>query len=547
MDNELEERSSLESIIEYAQLLLHWAWLLILAALIAGGVAYFLTNRQQRVYQSDTLVMVNGASGYQYDSSSSIYLGMQLASTYSLTMTTQPVLDAVAEKLGYPVSGGISVQQVENTQLIRVTVTDTDPYRAAEIANALVAVFADQILSDQTSRYTELKANMEAELAGIDAQIASINAKLIPLEATPVPGTEYSSNDLVTRTQLETSLSQLQQSRSYLMSDYQQLKFSEASALSTIIQKDPAIPHLSPIQPRPLRSGALAAVVGFMIAAGIIFLIYFLEDTIRDPEEITRKWGVPVIGLITTYSTKDNPIITMSQPRSPVAESFRSIRTNLEFSGVDKPLNTIVVTSPSPEDGKSSVAANLANVLSQSSHEVVVIDADLRKPRLHKLFQISNRIGFSDYFIRTQDRLSGMVKKTDSPDLCVITSGSIPPNPSELLSSGKMTEMVKNLQKHFNTLVIDTPPLLAVTDALVLSSQVDGVILVVDPKNSKRGAIRHSIEQLRRVNANILGVVLNNVKIKRSQYYYSRNYYYGKQYGKLAEEPEEVKEIEGKG
>jgi len=141
MDNELEERSSLESILEYAQILLHWLWLLILAALVAGMAAYYITNRQPRIYQTSTLMMVNGASGSQYDSSSSIYLGMQLASTYSRTMTTKPILDAVSAKLGYEVdSDSIKIQQIEGTQLINITVTDTDPQRAADIANTLVTV-----------------------------------------------------------------------------------------------------------------------------------------------------------------------------------------------------------------------------------------------------------------------------------------------------------------------------------------------------------------------------------------------------------------------
>lgn len=536
MDNEPEERSSLESIMQYAQILWHWAWLLALAALIAGVAAYFITNRQPRIYQSDTLVMVNGASGSQYDSTSSIYLGMQLASTYSRTMTTKPILDAVSVKLEYLVSSGaITVQQVDSTQLIQITVTDTNPQRAADIANTLVAVFADQVMADQTSRYTDLKTNLETELANTDAQIAGINTKLAAI-ATDSTGAVLNPNDVATRAQLETSLSQYEQARSYLVSDYQQLRLSEVQSTSTIVQKDPAVANPSPIQPQPLRSAFLAAVVGLMLAAGIIFLIIFLEDTIRDPEEITRKWGVPILGVIASYESTPTTIITASQPRAPVSESFRSLRTNLQFAGVANPIQTILVTSPSPEDGKTSVVANLANVISQSNRRVVVIEADLRKPRIHKVFQLANRTGLTDYFLQSQDHMSGAIKKTAIKGLSVITSGSLPPNPSELLGSERMLEVIKLLGTHFNTIILDSPPLLAVTDALVLAPRVDGVILVIDPRKTKRGAVLHSMEQLKQVNAKLLGVVLNNVKISRAHYYYNRDYYYGKPYGKAAED-----------
>jgi non-specific protein-tyrosine kinase len=536
MDNELEERSSLESILEYAQILLHWLWLLILAALVAGMAAYYITNRQPRIYQTSTLMMVNGASGSQYDSSSSIYLGMQLAATYSRTMTTKPILDAVSAKLGYEVdSDSIKIQQIEGTQLINITVTDTDPQRAADIANTLVTVFADQVMSDQSSRYIDLRTNLETELANTDKQISSINARLAAIP-TDTAGNAINPNDVATRAQLETSLSQYEQARSYLVSDYQQLMLSEVLSTSTVVQKDPAVANPLPIQPQPMRSALLAAVVGFMIAAGVIFLITFLEDTIRDPEEVTRKWGVPVLGVISRYGSTATPIITVSQPRAPVSESFRSLRTNLQFASVAAPLKTILVTSPSPEDGKTSVVANLANVVSQNNRKVLVIDGDLRKPRIHKIFQLPNRIGLTDYFLHAQERLNGVIKKTEIKSLFVITSGNLPPNPSELLGSERMQEVVETLSSHFDPIFIDTPPLLAVTDALVLAPRVDGVILVIDPAKTKRAALQHSIEQLKQVNANLLGVVLNNVKISRSHYYYNRDYYYGKPYGKAAEE-----------
>lgn len=527
MENELEERSSLESILEYARIILRWAWLIVLVALVAGFISYFLANQQPRVYQSKTLVMVSGGSSSAVDSYTTSYLGIQLASTYVRTMLTQPTIDAVSNELGFKVNAEqISVSQLENSQLINITVTDQDPNRAALIANTLVAVFADQIEKEQTFRYTELLQGLENELAATDAQIQDITLRLADLEvALSSEFVEPDPQDLATQSQLEANLSQLRSSRSNLYSSYQSIKLAEAQSTSTIIVKDPAVPNLSPIQPQPMRSAMLSAIVGAMLVAGLVFLITLLQDQISDPDEFTLRWGIPVLGQIAKFNTNHTNIITQSQPRSPNAEAFRALRTNLRFSNIDTPIKTLLITSPSPTDGKSTIAANLAMVFAQNEQDVILIDCDLRRPTLHKIFKVSNRLGLSDYFIRSTDKLSGLIKKIDTDRLRLITSGNLPPNPSELLGSRKMSEMLSLLEKRVDLLIIDTPPILVVTDAMVLAPRMDGVVLVIDTKKTKRSAVKQTIEQLHQVNAHIIGVVLNNTRSKRTQYYRSHNYY----------------------
>ena len=153
------------------------------------------------------------------------------------------------------------------------------------------------------------------------------------------------------------------------------------------------------------------------------------------------------------------------------------------------------------------------------------MDADLRRPNIHKMFQLSNRVGLTDQFIQTQDRFNGSLKSTQVANLHAITSGSLPPNPSELLSSGRMSEVLQLLSNQFNIVIVDSPPTLLVTDAMVLAQRVDGVLLVVKPSVTKWGALRQAIEQLQRVKANLLGVVINDVNVGRSRYYYYRGYY----------------------
>jgi non-specific protein-tyrosine kinase len=333
------------------------------------------------------------------------------------------------------------------------------------------------------------------------------------------------------QTQLQTALTQYQNSNYYLMQSYEQVKLAEAQSTSLVLQKDPAVPQRSPIQPQPVRSALLAAVVGLMIAAGIVFLIEFLDDSIRDPMEITRLWGLPVLGMIVSFnSSNGNALITAKQARSPVSEAFRSLRTNLQFASIDAPIKTLLITSPSPEDGKSTIVTNLANVIAQSGFRSVVVDADLRRPKIHRLLQLSNRMGLSDEFIRPQNSLNGSVQSTEFNNLYAMTSGSLPPNPSELMGSDKMLEILSVLKNEYDLVLLDTPPALVVTDANVLATRVDGVLLVIRPTVTKRAAVKHVIEQLRQVNANIVGVVFNDVNVRRSHYYY-RGYYYSK-YGK---------------
>jgi succinoglycan biosynthesis transport protein ExoP len=585
MDSRSEERSTSELFGVYAGLLLQWSWLLILLALIAGGISYYITNKATRIYQSSSLVMINAAPGSQTDPYVASVYGSYAGTTYSKVMTTEPVLQSVAKQLGYdsfPSTASVQVSPVSSTSLITVTVKDTDPERAALIANTLVSVFSAQIQADQASRYADSKnsisdqmnaldvkikdvtdqiTTLNAQIAETNNQIAAINddmqkqTAIITSTKLPLPDAEtiaaaqsILASDQTQHDQLAVTLSQYQpqltllqstqsqyqQSYNNLFQSYQSILLAEAQASSTIIQKDPAVPHKTPIAPKPTQSALLAAVVGLMIAAGIIFLIEFLDDTIRDPQDITRRWGIPILGMIVTYkSSKGGALITAKHPRSPVSEAFRSLRTNLQFAGVDTPIRTLLITSPSPADGKSTVAANLGSVIAQSGRSVVLVDADLRRPRMHKILDLSNRIGLSDQFIRAQDQFTGSLKSTDVANLHVITSGNLPPNPSELLSSAKMIEILNQLGNQFNTVIVDSPPTLLVTDALVLAPRVDAVLLVIKPSETKWAALRQTIEQLQRVNANLIGVVINDVNISHSRYYYYRGYYrrkYGKGY-----------------
>ncbi|WP_287022031.1 CpsD/CapB family tyrosine-protein kinase [Cohnella sp.] len=217
-------------------------------------------------------------------------------------------------------------------------------------------------------------------------------------------------------------------------------------------------------------------------------------------------------------------LITHTNPRSPISEAYRSLRTNVDFSSVDQKMQVIMVTSAGPGEGKSTTIGNLAVTYAQSERKVLLIDADMRKPTEHHTFEVSNRRGLSS-ILSQQCTLDEAIQPTKIPGLSVITSGPIPPNPAEMVASQRMSNLIDELRGRFDVILIDSPPTLAVTDAQLLSRRCDGVILVLDQGKVKREIALKAKEGLVKVGAKLLGVVLNNVKRKKSEGYYY--YYYG--------------------
>lgn len=214
-------------------------------------------------------------------------------------------------------------------------------------------------------------------------------------------------------------------------------------------------------------------------------------------------------------------LVVETKPKSVIAESYRTLRTNIQYSSFDKKYKSIVITSSEQGEGKSTTAANLALSLAQGEKKVVLIDCDLRKPSIHKKFKVSNATGLSDVLIG-KELLSNTLKRRGE-NLFILTSGKIPPNPSEMLSSKAMSNLLEELKEDFDYIIIDTPPIQAVTDSQILSTKVDGTLLVIRAKETKRESVHNAVNLLKKVNAHIIGTVLNGVDNDSGNYYY----YYG--------------------
>ena len=534
---------------KYFWLLWRWAWLIALTAILAAIGAYIFSRMQTPIYQANTTILVNESASAQASNYSAIYLTSErLTSTYAAMLTKKPMMDKVIERLGIKDSTltfGVKVNAVRDTQLLQLLVESTDPFMAANVANELVAVFTDEIRKLQESKYLASKENLQEQLTYLEKQIEDnsqaletlIQNNINLLQAQPAPEILTEPTQTLEERarqlnqpeidQLETRLTQYRQIYASVLASFEQVRLAEAQTTTSFIQVEMAVPPTGAIRPQVLRNTLLAAIVGLMLAVGVIFAIEFLDDTIRDPETITSITGLPVLATISRHEQTNNEPITQSHPRSPVSEFFRSLRTNVKYASVDKPVRRLIITSPTPEDGKTTIATNLAIALAQGSSRVALIDADLRRPRVHKVFGLENKVGLSSLFVQPEIYLDGNFQSAKTENLQIMSSGGTPPNPSELLGSRKMGEILKQLEEKFDIILIDTPPVLTVTDAVALSSSVDGVMLVAKIGKTKQAALLQAIEQLRQVNANIVGIVINDVDTRSARYYYYyRNYYY---------------------
>lgn len=219
-------------------------------------------------------------------------------------------------------------------------------------------------------------------------------------------------------------------------------------------------------------------------------------------------------------NNRQESLVTISNPRSPISEAYRSLRTNLEFSSLDRPLKTMVVTSAGPEEGKSTTLANLAVTLAQAEKKVILVDCDLRRPSQHEIFEVGNSLGLTTMVVDEEAFRNPPLQETPVPNLKLLPSGPLPPNPSELLGSRRMEEIIATLREKADLVLFDAPPIIAVTDAAVLASKVDGVLLVIKAGTTKRDHAQRAKALLEKVNARLVGAVLNNVRMDISLHRY---------------------------
>jgi len=341
----------------------------------------------------------------------------------------------------------------------------------------------------------------------------------------------------------------------YLMRSekYEESRIAEAGKTANVRIIDPAVPPQKPIRPNRQLNIVLAIFFGLGLGVTVAFVLEFMDGSVRTVEDL-EKLRVTMLGTIPTINPEEiarcmkkqghklgeldrgrlnTKLITNFSPKSPVSEAYRSLRTNILFANIDKPVKTLVVSSSATKEGKSTTVANLAITMAQTGNRVLIIDADLRRPTMHTLFSIERQGGLTNALLGTYT-LDEVIKPTGVENLDLITSGEIPQNPSELLSSNALRKALSILQQRYDYILLDSPPVIAVTDAAILSTRADATLLVVSSGYVNRKEVERALQLLSNVRANLIGVLLNGLDIKRiygSYYYYYHYYQYYYYYG----------------
>lgn len=521
------------SLRSYLGVILKWSWLALLITVGLVLAAYFYTTTLTRVYQTSTDILVGRFDQSPDVNSSTQFLASQVAQSHALLAKQQPILEAVANATGYP--GGwqalFFTAQVSTSggQLVDISVTDTDPVMAKSVADALAAELIKQSpINAQQQRSQEQRGFIETQLTQLEARIKKGQADAASIEAQIAL-----END---PEQLEALTAQLEKVEGRV--EKWQQSYADLSAL--ISQQDtgsylsilaPAQLPTRPISPNVQLYLIIAAMLGLIISGAIIFAIEYLDETIKDGNDAQTQLNVPTLGMITRIDDIKRPsdqIVTLTHPRSPISEAYRVLRTNLRFSGIENPSGALLITSSGPSEGKSTTAANLATTIAQSGKRVVLMDCDLRRPSLHNLFNVSNDLGLTELFLDDAPDMDRVLKQTAVPGLRLLTSGTIPPNPSEMLDSKRMTEILAALRSQSDMVVIDSPPTLVVADASILGSRCSGAILVVDSGKTRVDVARRALDTLKQANVKVLGTVINKLSTRRTAGYGYRYYnYYG--------------------
>ena len=447
---------------QYAHTLRNWLWVIVLFGLIAAATAGAVSYEGKKSYVSTTIALVN---------------------------PTQPVLPNT--------QGVLDIEQLVSTYVRLLTVA---PVRAA-------LVHAGNLSADQASAVT-ITAVREPGTTLVDIKVASSD-----------PSVAYQAAQSVVPA-FNSSLDKLQQ---------EVAGANPATRLQALVPvQSPSGPPADPVSPQPLRDALIGLVAGLVLGVCAAFLLENLDNTIKNDYDIRLKLNLPLLGTV-TFVPQDQgssalALMTASDPGNPVSEAYRAIRTNLMFNVADRRVRTIVVTSTAPAEGKTAVACNIAAAMAQAGSSVILVDADFRRPDLHRIFTLRNR-GLEE-LILGPGLDEQFIHPTELNNLRVICSGPTPGNPSELLGSPGMAQLSQQLQEMADVVVYDTPPIGAVTDGAVLAARADGVVLVVEQGRVSVNQISRSRDTLQAVGARILGVVLNKLPASEAVEHYAQYYGY---------------------
>lgn len=541
-------------LLQYWKVIQKNLWLILLILVVGMAAMYIYTTNQPAEYESSALLLLNASRSNAMLPPGQDGVPETLADSYTQILRSQSFGEDVVKQLPFSVPADrvrrvISTKLVPNTLFFQINARMSTPERSQQMVSTVVNVFlstnAAQEQIDQSRNSDVIKNDMrqrlENELKQTEDKITSYENEIKALQATP-PSTDRDNKVLELRGQLIS----LQKNKTDTMADIANIGSTSVSSAALVI--DDPLPGKR-IEGRLLANMGLAFAVSLLLGVGLAFLRDYIDYTVHTPEQLEEVIGLSSMGAIgmvggagaaagsrwrslgrqassTGQAAARYSIVALEDPKSPEAESFRVLRTNIQFSSLDKPIRNLVITSAAPGEGKSFVAANLAVVMAQAGKRVILVDADLRRPTQHKVFGLPNRIGFTDLVLSRSAEIAAATQSVLAQDnLAVITSGPIPPNPSELLNSRQAAYVIEQLAHQADFVIYDAAPAGAVTDSVILSTHMDAVILVIAAGSTRRDMITRLKQTFQNVGVGILLPVLNRVKVGDMQGYYYYRYY----------------------
>ena len=505
-----------------------WWWVLALCPILAAGVAFLVTSAMTPIYRAEATLLIEqsqvpGATQYN-----DILAAERLTRTYSRLLTTRSVLEETIARLNLPLTPEqlqeqIDVTAVRDTQLVQVTVLDPSPERAATVANTLAQVFIEQQQAQRRAITGSSREELQRSIDDVRARIDELSSRIAELEQRP----DASSAEVqAALSGLRGELNQAQTTYSGLLEAQQRMALAEAQAGTRVLIAEQAVPPTDFVKPRILLHTGLAGLLGLALGIGLVLVVGYLDDTVKISEDVQRLTGKAAIGAIPFFQ-RGNGLEPTANPHSLATEAYRALRTNLQFATAGREIRSIVVTSARPGEGKSTTVANLGVVLAQGGQRVILVDADLRKPAIHRAFGLANRSGLTNLLLRGGDEdLGGFLRPSPVEGLKVLTAGPLPPHPPDLLGSPRMAELIERLERLADIVLIDTPPLL-LSDPLIVAGSVDGVLLVTMAARTRSTELTRALEELSRSYTPLIGVVLNQVRLEHDYYYaYYYEYYH---------------------
>jgi capsular exopolysaccharide synthesis family protein len=507
--------------------------MVILATLILAGASIAFTLIQSPTYEAESRVLIS-----EKDTGAAL-LGTVLPDLSSqperalLTevqlVQVRPVAEATVRKLGLKQSPDallkrVKVTAIGQTNVISISAKASTPEAATEIANAMAEQYVDASKQRKRASIKDAADEVEVRLEQARSEILDLARKI-----QDSGGTDELRAELQILTGTYTSLAE----------KLEQLRINERLESGSGAVVEQAVVNPIPIAPRPLRNTALGIIVGVLVGIGLAFLYDYLDDTIKSTEEAERAYGAPVLGTIPVdriEKGKKRQLAIWTASGSSTAESYRILRNSMDFINFEHKLQTVLVTSAAPAEGKSTVASNLAAALAQAGKKVALVSVDFRRPTTDQFFDVHNSIGLSDVLLGTHS-LKSALQRTGDDQLLVLTAGKMPPNPSELLGSTKMHEVIESIEEWADWVIMDGPPLLAVSDPAAAARWADGVLMVTKAGESTRESARRTKELLGKVGAQTIGVVAWGLEEGRGGYGYGYNtyaggyYYYASYYG----------------